>query len=106
MDVNVCNDLIKEEESYDEFSDKNTPENADSYATAEEFVKIQNWNAGEYILVGVGADPDSKIFYEFRVYKASSKKLIGTFHRTFHDDLDKLITIFKNMEILPQHLFQ
>lgn len=91
MDVNVCNEQIKEYDHYVEHNDKRAPEYADMYATADDFPKIQNWNGGEYILVGVGADHNSKMFYEFRIYDSSEKKMIGKFDRTHHEEMEGLL---------------
>lgn len=91
MDVDVTSSTIEQEENYDKQLDLYSPDYSDEYATADDFPKIQNWNKGKYILVGVGATEKSKMFYEFRIYDSSSKKLVGTFHRQNHEDTKGLL---------------
>ena len=71
--VNVWNPIIAESSDYNESEDFYSPNYAQSYKTDYSFPRISCWNGGNYILVGVGAKSQSRIYSEFRVYDSETK---------------------------------
>ena len=71
--VNIWNPVITENDDYDESWDFGYPNVAESNKTDASFPRISWWNNGSYILVGVGAHFQSKIYPEFRIYNTESK---------------------------------
>jgi hypothetical protein len=114
MPVNVVKSEIADSKGYDKINDQYSPEYADECPTARDFPKISCWSNednSENILVGVGAAPDSKCIYEFRIYDSQTGKISGTFKRQSHQDVcsgkmieaeyhqdnrDKIILIFSS----------
>jgi hypothetical protein len=114
MPVNVVKSEISESDGYDKMNDQYSPEYAGECPTARDFPKISCWSNednSEYILVGVGAAPDSKCIYEFRIYDSKTGTIVGTFKRQSHQDVcsgkmieaefhqdnrEKIIIIFSN----------
>jgi hypothetical protein len=112
--VNTVSSVLADTPDYDEYADKWSSDYSSNCPTVRDFPKISCWSNGhgsEYILVGVGAKPDSKIIYEFRVYDSQSGSIIGNFNRLTHEDIcngklveaefhkddpDKIIFIFSN----------
>ena len=109
--VNTCNSTLGDVLGYDQYSDFYSPEYVGSCKTRYYQPKVTCWNDGKYVLVGVGACPQSKVIYEFRVYDTQTMHIIGTFSRMSHavaqgllydvmchnEDPDKLVFVFKNI---------
>lgn len=79
--VNVCNRVFLDYDDYDPMNDAYSPEFATSWKTKYNFPRVHWWNDGKYVWVGVGATPESKIFYEFRTYDTETMRVVGTFQR-------------------------
>ena len=86
MYVDTWNKEILEYPDYNPPFDRYFPGNADVWATFDGFPKVQCWNSGQSILVGVGAVPGSKIYFQFRVYNPETEEIQSTFNRMDHKD--------------------
>ena len=86
MQVNICSDVLEDTPDYNEYNDQYYPEGASTCKTSGAIPRVSCWNQGKYVLVGVGAKPFSRIFYEFRTYDTDSGAIVGTFNRMAHDE--------------------
>ena len=78
----------------------------DEFKTDYNFPQVSWWNNGKYILVGIGENPQSKIYPEFRVYDSDSKKIIGNFKRKYNPSTESLlVNVFNNPEDSATVLF-
>ena len=94
--VSTFNSVHSEATDYNEGIDFYSPEEADTCKTSYNFPKYVCWGQGTNLLVGIGAKPKSKVFYEFRVYDANTKRLQQTIIRSNRSNLSGCIMEVNN----------
>lgn len=91
FEVDTTEPSYLDREDYNSDNDTLNPQFNAVWATADTFPKITWWNEGRYILSCVGAKPESKVWYEFRVYDSVTHNITSTVRRLDHDSLSGLL---------------
>ena len=94
--VSTFNSVHAEGTDYDESIDFYSPEEAGDSRTSYFFPKYVWWGQGTNLLVGIGAKPKSKIYYEFRVFNWNTKRLQQTIIRSNRSNLGGCILEVNN----------
>lgn len=94
--VTVCNEKYTKHEGYSQFNDFNEPSEMETWKTDSLFPKYSCWNHGQSLMVGVGADPRSKVYYKFLIYNSFSRRITSEIKRTNKKYLSSLILEVKN----------
>ena len=95
--VDIVDSEYQRLSGYEEKNDLVTPQFSTFSATDENFPRIVTWNDGNYVLSCIGAQMDSKVYHEFKVYSTDTTQEIAHVRREDHDVLSGLmIDVFHN----------